>query len=87
MGTDAQSEQSDDDPQVIAAAMASLSPEDRAIAKQQKICPVTGDTLGALGRPVKVDLNGKSVFICCGYCKGALKKEPDKYLAILEAQP
>ena len=68
----------------IAEAMTALSAEDRAIAERQRICPVGGEALGSMGPPVKVDLDGKSVFVCCTGCTSALKDDPAKYLAKLE---
>lgn len=68
----------------IEANLAKLSPEDATLAKAQKICPVTGDPLGKMGVPQKVDVNGKPVLICCKGCKGRLLKDPEKYLAKLK---
>lgn len=67
----------------VAEALAELSPEDRSLAEKQKICPVTGELLGSMGAPIKVDVNGKPVFICCEGCKEELLKKPDEYLAKL----
>lgn len=68
----------------IEANLAKLSAEDAALAKKQKICPVTGEALGEMGVPQKVDVNGKTVFICCKGCKSRLLKDPEKYLAKLK---
>ena len=76
-------EHGDADAAEIAENLAELSPEDRAAAKKQKICPVTDDPLGADGVPLKVTVNGRQVFICCEGCKKPLKKDPDKYLVKL----
>jgi YHS domain-containing protein len=67
----------------VAAALAELSPEDRSLAEKQKICPVSGESLGSMGAPLKVDVNGKPVFICCEGCRKELLKKPDEYLAKL----
>ena len=72
------------------AALAGLSPEDRLLAQQQGICPVTKLPLGSMGPPAKVDLNGLPIFICCLGCKQKLLEDPAKYLANLmetEAAP
>lgn len=66
------------------ANLAKLSPEDAAAAKEQKVCPVSGEMLGAMGTPKKVEVQGKEVFICCDACKDPLLESPDKYLAKLE---
>jgi YHS domain-containing protein len=65
----------------IEAAMAKLPADDRALAVQQKICPVSGERLGEMGAPVKIDVKGQPVFICCEGCKDQLLAKPDEYLA------
>ncbi len=72
-------------PEVI-AALAKLSPEDRQLAERQRICPVTKALLGSMGVPIKVDVNGSPVFICCEGCRASLLGASKKYLAILAAQ-
>jgi hypothetical protein len=66
-------------------APARLSPEDRALAEQQKTCPVTGKLLGSMGTPVRVDLAGKTIFLCCKSCEPDLKANPERYLSKLPA--
>jgi hypothetical protein len=68
----------------IAAALAKLSPTDRALADRQRVCPVTGERLGAMGTPVRVEVAGKSVFLCCRSCERELRKHPDQYLSKLQ---
>ena len=67
----------------IAAELAKLSAEDRALATKQKTCPVTGELLGSMGAPIKIDVKGQPVFICCEGCKEDLLAKPDEYLAKL----
>ena len=44
-------------------------------------CPVTGDQLGADGKPIKVPLPGRTVvFVCCKDCVADLKRNPDRFL-------
>ncbi|TWU55994.1 hypothetical protein [Rubripirellula reticaptiva] len=61
-----------------------LSPEDHKSAMAQHMCPVSGEMLGTMGAPEKVDVNGNSVWICCDGCKDKLLAAPDKYLAKLK---
>jgi YHS domain-containing protein len=68
----------------IAKNLAQLSPEDRAAAERQKVCPVSGQPLGSMDKPVKVTVKGQTVFLCCPGCEEDLKKDPDKYLAKLK---
>ncbi len=82
---DNQSEPGKNEKAEIAAALAKLSPDDRALAEKQRFCPVADFRLGSMGTPKKVDLNGKPVFICCEGCRDSLTQQPDKYLAKLAA--
>jgi len=63
------------------AELAKLLPEDAASVEKQHFCPVSGEMLGSMGAPIKVDLNGESVWICCDGCKKKVLDNPDKYLA------
>jgi hypothetical protein len=68
----------------IAAALAELSPEDRALVEKQLVCPVGGGKLGSMGAPIKVDVKGQSVFICCEGCREELLRNADEYLVKLK---
>lgn len=65
------------------AAPSGLSAEDQRLAKQQNLCPVTGEPLDSMGGPVRVVVEGRTVFVCCEGCTPALKKSPGKYLVKL----
>jgi len=66
----------------VTAAMEKLSPEDRKEAEAQKFCAVMGDTLlGSMGAPLKLDVNGQPVFICCSGCKSRALKNPEQTVA------
>jgi YHS domain-containing protein len=65
--------------------LAELSDEDRAAAEKQRVCPVSGEALGTMGKPYKVALKGRTVFLCCSGCEEDLTKNPDKYLAKIDA--
>ena len=66
------------------AELAKLSPEDAASAENQHMCPVSGEMLGTMGAPQKVDVNGRQVWICCDGCKDKLLANPNEYLAKLQ---
>ena len=70
-------------PGEYAAALAELSAADRVLAQKQKTCPVSGGPLGAMGKPYKVTVKGREVFLCCRGCEAEIKKNPEKYLAKL----
>jgi hypothetical protein len=50
-----------------------------------RICPVSGDSLGSMGAPVQVVYKGKLVGLCCSGCPGNFGKDPDALLAKAEA--
>jgi YHS domain-containing protein len=79
-GTTSAAEQGGQDTE-ITKAMAELSVEDRALAVKQKVCPVSGEALGKMGAPLKMEVKGKTVFLCCAGCKDKLLASPDEYLA------
>ena len=60
----------EDDAKIIAAELAKLSPDDRALAKKQKLCPVTEMPLGSMGTPIKVD---EASFVQCS------SRTPDRF--------
>jgi hypothetical protein len=65
----------------IAAAMAKLPARDRALAEAQALCPVLDESpLGAMGVPVKVNVHGEDVFVCCPSCVKQASAEPQKTL-------
>jgi hypothetical protein len=64
----------------IRAALARLSPEDRRLAEEQVYCPETEQPLGAMGVPVKVTVNGQTVFVCCQSCVDDAKSHGDQLL-------
>ena len=70
----------------IKKSFAPLSAADRKLAEEQVICPVTEVRLGTegMGTPIRVDVNGTPVMICCEGCRKGLLKEPEKHFQILE---
>ena len=69
----------------IEKSFAPLTAEDRNLAEGQVICPVTEVRLGTLGMgtPIRVDVNGTPVMICCEGCRKALLEDPEKNFQIL----
>jgi Cu(I)/Ag(I) efflux system membrane fusion protein len=60
-----------EDPEAKArSALAKLSPKDREMAQAQGFCPVLSDNrLGSMGTPVKLTMEGQTVFVCCSGCE------------------
>ncbi len=60
-------------------ALAGLSPSDRESVEQQRTCPVSGQLLGSMGEPIKLEVEGREVWICCAGCESALRDDPGQY--------
>ncbi len=66
----------------VAAERAKLDSADRALVEAQEWCVVsTDERLGAMGAPIKLDIKGQPVFVCCKGCKKKAEADPDKTLA------
>lgn len=79
--TPASGEATDD----LAIERAKLAPEDRALVEAQEWCVIsTDERLGSMGPPLKLDIMGQPVFICCKGCKRKAEADPDKTLAKVE---
>lgn len=52
----------------------------------QKLCPVTGEPLDSMGGPIPVSTDGGKIYVCCQGCVKAVKKDPQKYLAIVHGE-
>ena len=64
-----------------AEGLKELSAADRAAAEKQSFCPVTGELLGSMGKPYKIEVEGRTVFLCCPGCEEKFRKDPEKYFA------
>ena len=61
---------------------AKLSPEDRKLVEAQEWCVISSDEkLGSMGAPIKLDVKGQPVFVCCAGCKRKALADPDATLA------
>ncbi len=68
----------------VAAERAKLSPEDRALVDAQEWCAVsTDERLGAMGPPLRLDIKGQPVFVCCKGCKRKSEADSEKTLAVV----
>ena len=64
--------------------IAKLPPEDQKLALAQRICPVAGEPLGSMGVPIKIELEGQVVFLCCKACVKQARENPGKVLEKLK---
>jgi hypothetical protein len=60
-----------------------LDEADRKVALEQKLCPISGAHLGAMGKPVKLMLKDQTVFLCCDSCEEDATAKPEAALARL----
>ena len=44
---------------------------------------MTDSPLGSMGAPIKIDIDGKSVFLCCEGCKAKALRDPEATLAVV----
>lgn len=56
-----------------------------AIPDLLKTCPVSGEKLGEMGKPVVFAYKGQEVKLCCKGCKKDFDKDPAKYLKLIRA--
>jgi YHS domain-containing protein len=66
------------DPNPIASASAAPSAQTSQKAVNT-VCPVSGDTVGDVGKPVYVQYKGQTIAFCCKDCLKKFNKNPDKY--------
>lgn len=64
------------------AVLAKLPLEERMAIEAQKYCAVAGSSfLGSMGAPIKLTLEGKPVYLCCGGCTKKAQANPAATLA------
>ena len=70
---------------ILGLAFVSMSPASAADVKPYplKTCLVSGNELGAMGKPVSKVYNGQEIKFCCKPCIKKFEATPAKYLAKL----
>ncbi|MEZ6080198.1 MAG: hypothetical protein R3C56_32375 [Pirellulaceae bacterium] len=67
------------------AELAKLPPAERAAAEAQKYCAINNTGfLGSMGAPIKLEIDGKPVYLCCGGCTKKAQANPAATLAKVE---
>ena len=57
------------------------------IQVNNKVCPVSGATIGEGGMaPATYEYKGKVYNFCCAGCVEEFKKDPEKYIAIVDKE-
>lgn len=62
-----------------------LPEADREAAKSQQVCAITGEPLGSMGIPVKMEVEGHPVFLCCKGCEADFNADPKAALAKVQS--
>ena len=66
----------------IVTNLAKLDIADRTVAEAQRYCAVlTSSRLGSMGTPIKLEINGEAVFVCCNGCRKKALSEPEATIA------
>lgn len=67
------------------AEIAKLPMEERMAIEAQKYCAInTKGFLGSMGAPIKLTIEGKPVYLCCGGCTAKAEANPAATLAKVE---
>ena len=57
-----------------------------AVEVNNKICPVSKEKVGEMGKVIKYEYNGKIYNFCCAMCIKDFKKDPEKFSKIAEEE-
>lgn len=57
-----------------------------AVNAGNKICPVSGEKIGDMGKPAQYEYKGKVYNFCCEGCVETFKENPEKYVNSVEQQ-
>ena len=66
------------DPNPSASASAAPSAENSQKAANT-VCPISGDKVGDVRKPVYAQYKGQTIAFCCKHCLKKFNKNPDKY--------
>ncbi len=67
----------------MAACCGGEEPKAAAEVVAQSTCPVMG---GAVKKDIFVDYKGRRIYFCCNGCPDTFKKDPEKYVKIVDQQ-
>jgi hypothetical protein len=73
---------------VPALTVSKSTQADAAAIAAQKVCPITHQSLGKMGSPLKIARGDRAIFVCCEGCVPKIQANPDAYLgAVASAVP
>lgn len=61
--------------------------EDKDMLGADVVCPVSGDRFHVSETTPVIEYKGKKYYFCCPGCELEFKKDPEKYIELLEKQP
>ncbi len=70
-------------PTQVAITYARATAADQPAINAQRVCKVSGQSLGSMGAPIKVTRGNRSVFLCCQACLKKIQANPDQYFGTL----
>ena len=68
----------------ITTATTHLTEADHQAAIAQEKCPVMGTVFDENSKPIKINHEGREIFVCCSACVAMFDANPDRYLANLQ---
>lgn len=66
-------------PTPVAITFAKSTRADQPAINKQRVCLVSGESLGSMGAPIKATRGNSSVFLCCQACLKKVQANPDQY--------
>jgi hypothetical protein len=76
----------DTDESEIQSELAKLAEPDRKAAEAQRFCVVLPNSrLGSMGKPQRLAIGGKAIFVCCEGCTAEAIADPQKTLSALDS--
>ena len=67
------------------AAQTTTVADAKATPDQLTTCPVSGEKLGEMGKPMVFTYKDQEVKLCCKGCKKDFDKDPEKYIKLIRA--
>ncbi len=67
-------------PVPVPILVAKATQADQAVINAQRVCKVSGESLGSMGTPIKVTRGNSYTFLCCQGCLKTVQANPDRYL-------
>lgn len=58
---------------------------DQPAIRTQRVCKVSGQSLGSMGAPIKAIRGDRILFLCCQSCIKKVQANPDQYFGALAA--